>query len=91
MKLRITLTENVWWNAAERTAIQAAFGDQFFEKYKFYSYPIDLIVTANQLVAYQVIRDQAGGTNLWKQLKVRILDERCGQQVVVDVRPLCTR
>lgn len=92
MKVKLTIVPDAWYSSAERRAIRTAFGDRFYDKYRFSEVPIDLIATSAQLVGYQVAREALGGKNLWKQLNVKILDtERPCSRIVVDVRPLCRR
>lgn len=92
MKVKLTIVPDAWFSPAERRAIKTAFGDSFYEKYRWSNRPIDLIATAAQLVGYQVAREALGGKNLWKQLNVQILDPQpCRGRIVVDVRPLCAR
>lgn len=92
MKLRLTLNTYMLSTGVVLRAARVAFGDGFVDRYKYSNRDVDLIATAEQLVAFQVARDKLGGENLWKSLKVEILDPTpTPQRIIVDVRPLCAR
>lgn len=95
MKLQITFDTNALSDGATLNAARKAFGDTFVDRYKYRSRAVNLVVTADQLVHFQILRDDLGGTNLWKALKVRSLDPlplpSCEPDITVDVRPRCCR
>lgn len=98
MKVGITITRNMWLSNAVRRAAECAFGDDIWQySDRLFKGKIDgikLIVTPAQLVGFQVARDTLGGQNLWKEMKVTILDPQPCQNrrfPIIDVRPPCGR
>lgn len=98
MRVGITITRNMWQSAAVRRAAECAFGDDIWPySDRLFNGKLDgikLIVTPAQLVGFQVARETLGGQNLWKEMKVTILDPKpCPNRrfPIIDVRPPCGR
>jgi len=92
MKVRLTLDYYALRDGAVLRAARTAFGDGFVDRYRYSGHSVDLIATADQLVAFQVAREKLGAKNLWLSLNVEILDPTPQvRRVVVDVRPIHCR
>lgn len=98
MKVGITITRNMWLSTAVRRAAECAFGQDVMLYHRDLSSGridgIKLIVSPAQLVGFQVARETLGGQNLWKEMKVTILDPKPCQNrrfPIIDVRPPCGR
>ena len=95
MKVRIFLSNGLLGDDRVMRAARVAFGDGFVNKYSRSYHQtggISVVATAEQLVAFQVARDKLGAENLWKTLKVEILDPQpCATHITVDVRPCFSR
>lgn len=94
MKLQITLDVYALADGATLDAARKAFGDGFVDRYRQRNRAVNLLVTAEQLVHFQILRSDNGGKNLWQALKVQALTPLPTSNepdITVDVRPLCCR